>query len=71
MPLRSAAMQTAVLMYAMANAQLRLDELTQKWNHIRVRLLFTNHLSPLLNGELPINPAGAGVIRMRSRPPRD
>ena len=32
-------------MYAMVNAQLRLDldELTQNWTHIRVRLLFTNH----------------------------
>ena len=40
-------------MYAVVNAQLRLDELTQNRTHIRVCLLFTNHALPLLNAELP------------------
>ena len=41
-PLRSAAMLTAVPMYAMVNAQLRIDELTQSGLAFESVLLFMN-----------------------------
>ena len=51
-------MRTAVYvpMYAMVNAQLRLDELPQYWNHIRVRsFIYEPPIALVLNGELPLN----------------